>query len=129
MTSPGNSASCRPQSSLSASAACTPAITWTIGATTPAVPHVYNLAVQVYLTGEAAPKPQVINGQATPRNSHHHWHKVGLKIKAPPAADCQMRVLLQNAMGYVLVDRISIQPVSDRQVDSLMMFLEGLKTP
>ena len=96
---------------------------------TPPVPYAQLFSVQVYLTGEAAPKPSVLVGQSSPRNSHHAWHKIGLKIKAPLAQDCLLRVLFLNASGFVLVDRVSIQPVSDRQLDTLMTFLEGQKAP
>jgi len=85
--------------------------------------------VQAHLVGEALPKPSTLVGLAMPRNSHHQWHKFGMKLKAPAAQDCLFKLLMQDANGFQLIDRISIQPVTDRQVDSLMTFLEGQKTP
>jgi tetratricopeptide (TPR) repeat protein len=96
---------------------------------TPPVPHAQFFSMQVFLTGEAAPKPSVVAGQVSRPGTHHTWHKMGLKIKAPPAPDCLWRLLIQNVTGFVLIDRISIQPVTDRELDTLMMFQEGLKTP
>ena len=95
----------------------------------PPIPHAHLFSVQAHLVGEALPKPSTLVGLAMPRNSHHQWHKFGMKLKAPAAQDCLFKLLMQDANGFQLIDRISIQPVTDRQVDSLMTFLEGQKTP
>ena len=43
-------------------------------------------AVQAHLVGEALPKPSTLVGQSMPRNTHHAWHKFGMKLKAPAGA-------------------------------------------
>ena len=63
------------------------------------------------------------------RTSHHQWHKLTCKIKAPLAQDCTLKLTFSNFTGGYLCDALSIRPVSDRQLDSLANFLEGGKTP
>ena len=63
------------------------------------------------------------------RTSHHHWHKIACKIKAPLAQDFQLKLTFSNYTGAYLFDALSIRPVTDRQLDSLANFLEGGKTP
>ncbi|HZZ82519.1 MAG TPA: PKD domain-containing protein [Gemmataceae bacterium] len=62
------------------------------------------------------------------RNSHHQWHKLGFKLKAPLATDFQLKLSFYNHTGAILYDALSIQPVTDRQIDSLTNFLEGGKS-
>ena len=62
------------------------------------------------------------------RNSQQ-WHKLGFKLKIPLAQDYLLKVYFYNQTGIILYDDLSIQPVSDRQVDSLLGFYEGPKTP
>jgi tetratricopeptide (TPR) repeat protein len=96
---------------------------------TPPIPHAQMFGVQAHLVGEAAPKPSTLVGQYMPRNTIHAWHKFGVKLKAPAAQDCLFKLLFLNTNGHVLVDRVSIQPVTDRQLDTLMTFVEGGKAP
>ncbi|MBM3993737.1 MAG: PKD domain-containing protein [Planctomycetes bacterium] len=63
------------------------------------------------------------------RNSHHQWHKLGFKIRAPLADDCTLKISFYNHTGATLYDALSIEPVTDRQLDSLTNFLEGGKAP
>ena len=63
------------------------------------------------------------------RTSHHQWHKLTCKIKAPLANDCTLKLTFSNTTGAYYFDTLSIRPVSDRQLDSLMNFIEGGKAP
>ena len=63
------------------------------------------------------------------RTSHHQWHKLSCKIKAPLAQDCTLKLTFSNFTGGYLCDALSIRPVTDRQLDSLANFLEGGRTP
>jgi tetratricopeptide (TPR) repeat protein len=88
-----------------------------------------DMHVNVHLIGEAAPKPSTLVLRMIYRNAHHHWRKLTFTLKAPPAQDCNLKITFMNMTGAMVFDRLSIQPVSDRQVDSLTAFLEGQKTP
>ncbi len=53
------------------------------------------------------------------------WRKLGVKIKAPLQQDGNLLVMFRNINGLVEIDGLSIRPVSDRQNDSLLSFIEG----
>ena len=74
-------------------------------------------------------KVEVLGPMNVYRTSHHQWHKLGCRLKAPLAQDFQLKLMLANYTGAYLFDALSIRPVSDRQIDSLANFLEGGKTP
>jgi tetratricopeptide (TPR) repeat protein len=57
------------------------------------------------------------------------WHKVAFTVKAPPAADGMLTLAISHICGVVEVDGLSVRPVSDREHDSLVNFLEGPTTP
>ncbi len=84
--------------------------------------------VTAYLFAEAPAKGQATAQQIVYANAHHRWHKLSFKLKAP-TTDCQWRMTWMNMTGFVAFDRLSIRPVSDRDLDSLAAFLEGQKTP
>jgi hypothetical protein len=84
--------------------------------------------LHVYFSPENSKAPEVISSCYLERNSHQ-WHKLGMKIKAPLAQDFLLKVYFYNQTGIVLFDALSVQPVSDRQVDSLLSFHRGPKTP
>jgi tetratricopeptide (TPR) repeat protein len=83
-------------------------------------PHLH-----LYLNGQTAAKPVTTLRYNFDRNAFHRWHKVGLKIKAPPAQDCELLVRYVQITGAMLIDRLSIRPVTDRQIDALTSFYEG----
>jgi len=89
----------------------------------PTVPFVH-----VYLTSQGKAPVNVIASANILRNSHH-WHRLGCKIKAPLAQDYELKFMFYNQTGITLYDSLSLTPVSDRQVDSLLSFYEGPKTP
>jgi tetratricopeptide (TPR) repeat protein len=96
----------------------------------PSPPLPYQLAMlQITLTAETDPKLTTAANLLLPRNSHHQWHKVGIRIKAPMAQDCNLKIIIANMTGVMLFDRLSIRPISDRQADSLSVFLQGGKAP
>jgi tetratricopeptide (TPR) repeat protein len=84
--------------------------------------------VQVYLFDEPKKLSTLITIHPQ-RNSHHGWHKYGVKIKMPAAADGSLKLIFGNANGFTLVDRVSIRAVSDRAIDSLLLFQQGAQTP
>jgi tetratricopeptide (TPR) repeat protein len=84
--------------------------------------------VQVYLFDEPK-KLSTLTTIHPQRNSHHGWHKYGVKIKMPAAADGSLKLIFGNANGFALVDRVSIRAVSDRAIDSLLLFQQGAQTP
>jgi hypothetical protein len=57
------------------------------------------------------------------------WHKVAFTVKAPPEADGMLTLGINHICGVVEVDSVSVRPVSDREHDSLVNFLEGPTTP
>ena len=93
----------------------------------PAAHQVAN--IQFGLTGDTKEKPATSAGVTVYRNSHHQWHKLGVRLKAPMATDCTLKLTFVNMVGVVLHDRLSIRPVSDRELDSLLVFTEGQKGP
>lgn len=70
--------------------------------------------------GQAAGWPEFNPGQ---------WHKSTVRLKVPLEQDFRLRVRFSNMTGTYLVDRITIRPVSDRQLDALVNFLESAKGP
>jgi hypothetical protein len=94
----------------------------------PAPPLPHQIAMlQIQLTGEKDIKLVTAANLALPTSSHHQWHKAGVKIKAPMAQDCQLKIIFANITGTMLIDRLSFRQVPDRQADSLSIFLEGGK--
>ncbi len=87
-------------------------------------PHLH-----LYLNGQTAAKPVTTVRYDFPRSAFHRWHKVGLKVKGPPAQDCEFLIRFVQIPGAMLIDRLSIRPISDRQVDALTSFFEGPKAP
>jgi tetratricopeptide (TPR) repeat protein len=86
--------------------------------------------LQVNLVGTAAPKPSVTASVSLlARASHHQWHKASVKIKAPPAQDCDLVINFYYLKGAYLFDHLSVRPVSDRQLEALTTFQEGPKAP
>jgi tetratricopeptide (TPR) repeat protein len=88
-----------------------------------------NAHVNAYLIADTPAKEQVFVTTNLHRNSHHQWHKLSFKLKAPLAQDFQLKLLFLNHTGAMLYDGLSIRPVTDRQIDSLTSFLEGGKAP
>lgn len=95
---------------------------------TPAAAHQYPF-LHVHLVGETPPKTDVVASATIYRNANHQWHKLGFKLKAPTAQDCNLKITFNNLNGAMLFDDLSIRLVTDRQLDSLNSFLEGPKTP
>jgi tetratricopeptide (TPR) repeat protein len=85
--------------------------------------------IQCRLSVEGTKTEVLAPGMNLYRTSHHHWHKLSCKIKAPMAQDCLLKLTFANHTGAYLYDALSIRSVSDRQLDSLANFLEGGKTP
>ena len=73
-------------------------------------------------------KEEVLAAATLHRSSHHQWHKLSFKLKAPLSQDCLFKLSFYNHTGVTLYDSLSIQPVSDRRIDSLVNFIEGGKT-
>jgi tetratricopeptide (TPR) repeat protein len=95
----------------------------------PAPPLVHqNPFVHIYLTSQGKTPVSVIGSANIYRNSQH-WHRLGCKLKVPLAQDYELKVMFYNQTGITLYDSLSLTPVSDRQVDSLLSFYEGPKTP
>lgn len=57
------------------------------------------------------------------------WYKVGLNVKAPPTNAGELTLSIRHIYGALEIDGISVRPVSDRDHDSLVNFLEGPTTP
>jgi tetratricopeptide (TPR) repeat protein len=57
------------------------------------------------------------------------WRKISFNIKGPPKSDGRIVLSIRHIFGVMELDGISVQPVSDRQHDSLVNFLEGPSTP
>jgi tetratricopeptide (TPR) repeat protein len=96
----------------------------------PAPPLAYQTAyVNAYLIADTPAKEQVFATAHLYRNSHHQWHKLSFKLKAPLAQDFTLKLAFLNHTGAILYDALSIRPVSDRQLDALTSFLEGGKAP
>lgn len=82
--------------------------------------------LHVYLSPENSKAPEILASCYLERNTHQ-WHKLGLKIKAPLAQDFSLKIMFYNQSGIILYDSLSVLPVSDRQVDSLLSFHRGPK--
>ncbi len=96
----------------------------------PPPPHLHGPPnLQVRLVSETPIKAEVLATATLQRNSRHHWHKLSFKLKAPLAQDFTLKISLLNFTGAFLVDALTIRPVSDRHLDSLLNFLEGTKGP
>ena len=63
------------------------------------------------------------------RNNYHQWHKLAFQVKDPPDLDANVRLAFTYVRSVLLVDRLSIRPVSDRQIDSMVNFLQGGESP
>jgi tetratricopeptide (TPR) repeat protein len=85
--------------------------------------------IQMNLVGMAPPKPGVVGQPSLLRNSYQQWHKAGFKLKAPLAQDFDLVLHFYYLKGAYLFDRLSVRPVSDRQLEALTTFQEGLKAP
>ncbi|MBI2805816.1 MAG: hypothetical protein HYX68_12625 [Planctomycetes bacterium] len=95
----------------------------------PAPPLAYQYAyIHLRLIADQT-KEETLASATLHRTSHHQWHKLSFKIKAPLAQDCQLKLSFYNHTGATLYDALTIRPVTDRQVDSLVNFLEGGKAP
>jgi tetratricopeptide (TPR) repeat protein len=94
----------------------------------PPLPHQQPF-VHVRLIDEATKTEVLGPGLNLYRTSHHQWHKVPCKIKAPLAQDCLWKLTFSNYTGAYYFDALSIRPVTDRQLDSLANFLDGGKSP
>lgn len=95
----------------------------------PAPPLAYQVPfVHCRLIDEAT-KAEVLGAMNIYRTSHHEWHKLACKLKAPLAQDCTLKLTFSNHTGGYLYDALSIRPVTDRQLDSLASFLEGGNAP
>jgi hypothetical protein len=57
--------------------------------------------------------------------TYGRWLKAGWKVTAPPEPDGNLVILLRSGFGLIEMDGISVRPVSDRQNDSLTIFLEA----
>ncbi len=96
----------------------------------PAPPAPYQYAfVHTRLIADTATKEEILAAATLHRTSHHQWHKLSFKLKAPLAQDFQLKLSFYNHTGATLYDALSIRPVTDRQLDSLTNFLEGGKAP
>jgi hypothetical protein len=86
--------------------------------------------VQVNLVGTPDSKFSVsVSPALIVRGSHHHWHKLGAKLKVPAAQDFDLVLHFYYPKGAYLFDGLSVRPVSDRQLEALTTFQEGPKTP
>jgi tetratricopeptide (TPR) repeat protein len=95
----------------------------------PLPPPGHDTHVSVYLFGETKEKPQVLAQQMVQRNAHHQWHKLTFRLKAPPAQDCLLKISFMNMSGLMLIDRLRVRPLSDRDLDALVNFQEGNRAP
>lgn len=96
----------------------------------PAPPAPYQYAfIHTRLIADTATKEEALAAATLHRTSHHQWHKLSFKLKAPLAQDFQLKLSFYNHTGATLYDALSIRPVTDRQLDSLTNFLEGGKAP
>jgi tetratricopeptide (TPR) repeat protein len=57
------------------------------------------------------------------------WRKFATKLRAPVAQDGRIEFILYYAVGLLDIDGVRIQPISDRQNDSLHSFVEGVDKP
>jgi tetratricopeptide (TPR) repeat protein len=95
----------------------------------PLPPPGHDTHLNVYLFGETKEKPQALAQQMVQRNAHHQWHKLTFKLKAPPAQDSLLQINFVNISGVMLFDRLSVRPITDRDLDALVNFQEGNKAP
>jgi tetratricopeptide (TPR) repeat protein len=85
--------------------------------------------VQFHVIAGKPPTTQANVGATIYRNSHHQWHKLGVKFTAPTDSAVTFKVLFVNITGHYLFDGLSIRPINDRQLNALTRFQEGPKTP
>jgi tetratricopeptide (TPR) repeat protein len=85
--------------------------------------------VQMSLASKADPSLSASGQPAVIRGQGHHWHKIGAKLTVPLAHDFNLALNFYFLKGAFLFDRLSVRPISDRQLDALTTFQEGLKTP
>ncbi len=96
----------------------------------PAPPLAYQQPfVQAKLVVEENKIETAGNSMSIYRTSHHQWHKLACKVKAPLAQDSVLKLHFANMTGAYYFDALSIRPVTDRQLDSLQNFIEGGKAP
>jgi hypothetical protein len=57
----------------------------------------------------------------------HHWHKAGGKMTVPTDHDFDLVLNVYYLKGAFLFDRLRVRPVSDRQLDALTTFQEGVR--
>jgi tetratricopeptide (TPR) repeat protein len=77
---------------------------------------------------------QAINGNAGMGTVYYErtlgrWRKISFDIKGPPASEGKLLFSIRHDFGVMELDGISVRPVSDREHDSLVNFLEGPPTP
>jgi tetratricopeptide (TPR) repeat protein len=69
------------------------------------------------------------SGTVTYERTLGRWRKISFNIKGPPVSDGKVMLSIRHTFGIMELDGISVQPVTDRQHDSLVNFLEGPTTP
>lgn len=96
----------------------------------PAPPATHQYAyIHTRLIDEVTKTESTLGSATLPKTSHHQWHKLSFKMKAPLGQDCQLKFSFYNHTGVILYDGLSLRPVSDQQLDALTSFLEGGKAP
>ncbi len=92
-------------------------------------PEGYSPYVTASLVGDKVPPTDRTQGTLYYERTLGRWHKLGFTLKAPPTADGMLTLAINHICGVVEVDGVSIRPLSDREHDSLINFLEGPPTP
>ena len=59
------------------------------------------------------------------QRTYGQWRKVGLRLKFPMTQDGVLRFAFVNAYGTLRIDGLKILPVTDRQADTLLSFIEA----
>ena len=57
------------------------------------------------------------------------WRKIGATMKVPLVQDGELRVSFRGVRGVLEIDALSVWPITDRENDSLLGFIEGKETP
>lgn len=57
------------------------------------------------------------------------WRKLSFNIKGPDTVDGKFSASIRHIYGIMELDGVSVRPVTDRQQDSLVNFLEGPPSP
>src|SRR5262249_10372590 len=57
------------------------------------------------------------------------WRKVSYNLKAPPTPGAKLMMSIRHIFGVMEFDGLTVRPVSDREHDSLVNFLEGPTKP